>query len=145
MCSLLRKYCVGEAHHQEVNSDTLKELVSVKSSSGSSALHLAIVGQESIDFVKRLIDANADVNAKNMYGETPLHWGAQKGLAAIVTLLLENGADPCSVDNGRHHRRTLCIKILHELFTNFHLNFHQTAIRLFIGPQNSIAKIRLGC
>ena len=43
--------------------------------------------------VMMLLRSGADVNAKNVSGETPLHWAADKGVYEMVTVLLENGAD----------------------------------------------------
>lgn len=40
-----------------------------------------------------LIDAGADVNAKAIFNETPLHVAAGKGMTDIARLLLECGAD----------------------------------------------------
>jgi ankyrin repeat protein len=45
------------------------------------------------DLVQALVDARADVNARDDYGETPLMFASGKGHAAIVGLLLKAGAD----------------------------------------------------
>src|SRR5262245_23362123 len=43
--------------------------------------------------VKLLLDAGADVNAKdNFYGATPLSWASSKGYVEIVGMLLQRGA-----------------------------------------------------
>jgi ankyrin repeat protein len=39
------------------------------------------------------MEAGATVDVKNQDGETPLHWSSYEGYAAIVLLLLENGAN----------------------------------------------------
>ena len=45
-----------------------------------------------IDVVKALLDAHADVNARDDYGETALMFAAGKGHAEVVGLLLKAGA-----------------------------------------------------
>ncbi len=45
-----------------------------------------------VDTVRVLLDAGADVNAKDLTGWTPLHAAAFKGNLEIVRLLLERGA-----------------------------------------------------
>ena len=47
-----------------------------------------------------LKNANANVNAVNANGSTPLHWAALNGHAAIVDLLLHANARPNAVDTG---------------------------------------------
>ncbi|WP_410542724.1 ankyrin repeat domain-containing protein [Wolbachia endosymbiont of Tetranychus urticae] len=51
-----------------------------------------------IDEVKHLINEGADVNAKDVYEKTPLHWAAEKGHKEIVEILLKKGANVNSVD-----------------------------------------------
>ncbi len=45
------------------------------------------------DVVKALLDAGADVNAKDAEGCTPLHWAAREGHEAVVKALITAGAD----------------------------------------------------
>ena len=45
------------------------------------------------EIVKMLIDAGADVNAKNSYGNTPLDLAVRYGHADVVNLLIDAGAD----------------------------------------------------
>ena len=46
-----------------------------------------------INAVKQHLAARVDVNAKDYYGETALHYAADKGHKEIVELLIANGAD----------------------------------------------------
>ena len=47
----------------------------------------------SVERVRTLIDAGADVNVRNYKGQTALHCAAKAGFAEIVKLLLAHGAD----------------------------------------------------
>ena len=51
---------------------------------------------EYFEVVKKLIEYNADINAENMYGSTPLHWVSRGHYfkdGSVLRLLLERGAD----------------------------------------------------
>ncbi len=50
--------------------------------------------------MQRLLNAGANVNAKDKYGKTPLIWVAGIGLTDICALLVENGADVKARDNN---------------------------------------------
>jgi len=52
------------------------------------------------DFVELLLAAGSDVNAKNVFGGTALHYAARNGHTAIVELLLAAGADVNAQDSG---------------------------------------------
>jgi ankyrin repeat protein len=52
--------------------------------------------------LKLLIDAGADVNAKNAQGQTALHVASQRGYNKIVSLLAERGADLMARDADGH-------------------------------------------
>jgi len=47
-----------------------------------------------VEVAKLLLEHGADLNAKNKYGWTPLHYAALNGRVDIVATLLEHGADP---------------------------------------------------
>ncbi|MCY4200242.1 MAG: ankyrin repeat domain-containing protein [Gammaproteobacteria bacterium] len=52
------------------------------------------------NFVQVLIEAGADVNEKDVYGNTPLHWATLRGDdAAIAKLLIEAGSDTETQDS----------------------------------------------
>ncbi|MGH9586312.1 MAG: ankyrin repeat domain-containing protein [Acidobacteriaceae bacterium] len=55
-------------------------------------LHAAIALGDSIETVKLLVEAGADVNAVQAGGFTPLHQAAAAGKVEIIAFLLEHGA-----------------------------------------------------
>lgn len=57
---------------------------------GLSSLHVA----QNPDHIKRLLDAGADPNARDLFGRTPLHLAVKFSSAEGVSLLLAAGADP---------------------------------------------------
>jgi len=73
--------------------------VNVNSEVGkSSALHEAAKGGFN-ECVKELISANADLEARNLYQETPLHLACKQGNVACATILIQAGADIHSKDD----------------------------------------------
>lgn len=57
---------------------------------GENALWYA----RTVEELQALIDAGADVNAQNHYGETPLHFMAAMNRPDLAKVLLDAGADP---------------------------------------------------
>jgi hypothetical protein len=74
--------------------------------------------------VKRLLSIrNINVNLKDVYGSTPLHWAALNGHIEITRLLLQNGADVDAKSNGgstplNYAARNGHVDILHLLVEN---------------------------
>ena len=55
-----------------------------------------------IDGVRLLVEAGADVNARQHGGYAPLHSAASRGDVALIDLLLDRGADPnAAADDGK--------------------------------------------
>ena len=52
-----------------------------------------------LDCVKALIEAGADLNAKENDGSTALHWAADNGKLDCVKALIEAGADLNAKEN----------------------------------------------
>jgi len=71
--------------------------VSFAEEKGSPSARLKVLtesmDEESIDEIRKLIKAGADVNAKNRSGCTPLFMASTKGYTEIVKLLLASNAD----------------------------------------------------
>ena len=64
-------------------------------------LHAAAAGRHG-DIAVLLIDAGADVNAKQSHGWTPLHSAAANGDGELVDRLVAAGADPAATnDDGK--------------------------------------------
>jgi hypothetical protein len=67
---------------------------------GYTLLHFASMGNQ-LELGRALLDRGSDVHARNDKGWDALYCAYDRGSnLAIVTLLLDRGADPCSVDNG---------------------------------------------
>jgi hypothetical protein len=68
----------------------------------NQALHACIALGNSLDSLRLLIEAGANVNATQAGGYTPLHQAAANGNAAVIALLLESGAEKsCCCDQGK--------------------------------------------
>ena len=65
----------------------------------NTPLHAALAGRRA-DVVKILVDAGADVNAKQHGGWVPLHSAAANGDRAMVDLLIARGADRNAVNDA---------------------------------------------
>ena len=50
--------------------------------------------------VKAKLEAGADVMARDMYGDTPLHLAAANGTPENIQALLEAGADPKAINES---------------------------------------------
>ncbi|MBR1404292.1 MAG: ankyrin repeat domain-containing protein [Treponema sp.] len=67
--------------------------ITSKDSSGNTALHMAINKDAPIEHIKYLVDAGADVNARNKNGDSVLFITVQKNRRDAGDLLLEKDAD----------------------------------------------------
>ena len=56
----------------------------------------AIKGKDAV--ATQLLQANANVNAANNFGSTPLHTVANNGHGVVVDVLLQANADPAAVN-----------------------------------------------
>ncbi len=61
-------------------------------------IHSAVAGDRD-DVVAVLVEAGADVNARQTHGWTPLHGAAQNGSLASVERLLAAGADRAAMND----------------------------------------------
>lgn len=91
-------------------------------------LHIACEYNKNVDFIEKLIELKANVNAKTDRGFTPLHVAAQRGNGETVLALLKAGADVdaanssvARIDDGKgttslqeaaHHGHLNVVKIL---------------------------------
>jgi ankyrin repeat protein len=84
--------------------------VNTKLRYNSTPLHLA-VGCNNKDVVLLLIQAGANVNARDAEQQTPLHIAAMSGNVEMVPILLEHGADTTLLSDGGYSAlRVACCK-----------------------------------
>lgn len=69
-------------------------------------LHAA-AAQGSVDDIRRLVQAGADLNARDGNGRTPLHVAAFQGHGAAARALIAAGADASLLDNQRYDAVTI--------------------------------------
>lgn len=74
-----------QALPENKNEQTQKEL--------NNHLFHAVLSPDPATRISELMRDGADINAKNTFGETPLHWAVCDGNTAIATLLIEKGAN----------------------------------------------------
>ena len=68
----------------------------------NTPLHAGLAGPMGMDGARLLLDAGADVNARQHGGYVPLHAAANRGAVDLVDLLLDRGADPgAAAEDGR--------------------------------------------
>ena len=78
---------VVEAFKSQLEVENIREIQTYDTE--NTPLHIACMhGDSSIDIVKYLIKQNANVNATNMNGETPLHVSARNGFTKLTQELL---------------------------------------------------------
>lgn len=68
----------------------------------NTPLHAGLAGPMGIEGVRLLVEAGANVDARQHGGFTPLHSAANRGVIEIIDLLLDRGADPAAAaEDGR--------------------------------------------
>ncbi|KAG7386119.1 tRNA ligase [Phytophthora pseudosyringae] len=64
-----------------------------------SPLHYAVESPAALPIISRLVQHGANLNVSDERGDTPLHWSAFSGRAAVMQNLLALGADPTLVNS----------------------------------------------
>ena len=83
-----------------LNADSITELlfldhnVTEKDDKGNTALHLVAAAGGPVELITMIVALNADINAVNSRGETPLFAATLNGRDTVVRQLLALGADP---------------------------------------------------
>nr|XP_053654674.1 serine/threonine-protein phosphatase 6 regulatory ankyrin repeat subunit B-like [Cherax quadricarinatus] len=85
---------------------------------GGTVLHIAVVkGYD--DCVKMLLDAGADVNCQDDYGQTPLYYAVRNNNIDIVQMLLNNSrCDPRN--KGNNHITELSCEINNDYYADLY-------------------------
>ena len=82
-----------------------------------TALHYAADnGHEAV--VAQLLQAKAEIQARDSNGRTALHWAAFNGKEAVVETLLRAKADPNAVDNNGMTAAQDAEQCCHTAFAN---------------------------
>ncbi|KAI9892857.1 MAG: hypothetical protein M1814_001016 [Vezdaea aestivalis] len=115
--------------------------ISKRGPDGCTPLHWAVRGQKTA--AQLLLQNGANIEARNKYGWTPLHWAAIKGHNPSVEVLLNNGAD-IEVQARKRKRTALheAAKHGHETTSTGYLGY--TALHsAVLGGHVSIARFLL--
>jgi ankyrin repeat protein len=83
-----------------VGSTVFSLLSNAAESTKSTAALLDAIIWRNVQAVEQAITNGADVNAKNNYGETPLHKAASLDSSETVELLIQKGAEVDAKDDG---------------------------------------------
>lgn len=91
------------------NTETLVKLIEERdldqlNSEGTGALHIA-VDEDKEEIVKMLLNGGANVNLKDSWGMTPLHYACELQNTRLIQILLESGGDPSML--------TMRVSVLH--------------------------------
>lgn len=86
------------AHLHDIDGNNIHAIDIDPKGYGRRPIHAATIGGH-LDIVKFLIDNGADVNIKNRYGDTALHFAVYHNRSLILTELLKRHADPTIQNN----------------------------------------------
>jgi ankyrin repeat protein len=75
------------------------EVLTLRDTHGQTLLHRACLEHKPTERLKLLIDAGADIDARNEIGQTPLHLAARAHNHDALRVLLSEGADLGALDN----------------------------------------------
>lgn len=94
----IREYCKNHAEEAEtgftvLNFSNASYSIPVDDIKNKMFLHLAIQRGDLYLIVHLVTEAGADVNAKDQYGCTPLHYAIYSGCINTIRFLIDNGAD----------------------------------------------------
>lgn len=136
------------------------DLSAITAVEGWNLLHRALVSvtiHPRHEFIKKLIAAGVDVNGRDRYGNTPLHYAARMKDPGLIAMLLDAGAtiDPVNLDGLTPLRLMLSSKPANiaaiELFLSRGANVDEkipggASVReyaklIFHGPDEAVARL----
>lgn len=82
----------------------------IKDAKGNSPLHYAVRSLTPLDFAGKLLDRQADIEARNNDGQTPLMLAATRGAPELVNFLLLRKADMEATDSKSQTAVMLAVK-----------------------------------
>ncbi|HSX04679.1 MAG TPA: ankyrin repeat domain-containing protein [Rhabdochlamydiaceae bacterium] len=103
-CIDRRPYRIPSSSPMVGSSDNINsDIKDVKDIDGATPIHAAVLGHDWGDnnryYIQMLLNAGCEINAKEMRGQTAMHWAAAKGDVAMVRFLSQHGADIFAKDD----------------------------------------------
>ena len=93
--------------------------INTLNSKGGSILHFCCYGEnETLETVKIVVKAGADLNQQDYHGNTPILICCSTGRLDILTYLVDNGADATITDNYGRNASDIATFYKHEKIIN---------------------------
>ena len=92
---------------------------------GNRPLHIAAGKWANENMISEILQKGADINIRNVYGQTPLHFAADFGHQESMKILIQNGADVNAKDRAGNTPLSIALrqkrkKPIHVNITNYY-------------------------